>query len=123
MKRVLIVDDAATVRHYHRQVLEAAGYQVLDAANGLEGLEKALMALPDLVLADVNMPRMDGYSLLAALRAEPALAATPVIIITTEALARHEREAVEHGANLCLLKPVAPEALVQYADLLAGGAA
>lgn len=121
MRHVLIVDDAATVRQYHRQVLEAAGYAVSEAANGLEGLEKALQGPVDLMLVDVNMPRMDGYSLLAELRGRPELAAVPVIIITTEPLERHEDQAIEHGANLCLLKPVLPETLQLYAGILTGG--
>ncbi|GAB7127729.1 response regulator [Silvimonas sp. JCM 19000] len=122
MKRVLIVDDATTVRLYHRQILEAAGYAVAEAANGIEGLEKALVDTFDLFVIDVNMPRMDGYSLLAALREDARSSATPAMIITTEALERHRERATQTGANLCLLKPVDATELVVYADMLTGGA-
>lgn len=120
MKRVLIVDDAATIRQYHRQVLESAGYRVEEAVNGIEALEKALQSPADLMLVDINMPRMDGYSLLAELRKDAQLAAMPVIVISTEAPERHARQAAEHGANLCLHKPVAPDTLLLYASMLTG---
>ena len=68
MKRVLIVDDAALVRAYYRQALERAGYEVDEALNGLEGLEKVLMQPFDLAIVDVNMPQMDGITFLRTLR-------------------------------------------------------
>ena len=60
-KRILIVDDAATVRMYHRGILESAGYAVEEAMNGIEALEKALEAPFDLYVVDVNMPKLNGY--------------------------------------------------------------
>ena len=82
---VLVVDDAATVRLYYRQVLGSLGCAVVEAWNGAEGLEKALVEPPQLILLDVNMPVLDGYSMLRALRREPALRAIPVVMITTAA--------------------------------------
>ncbi|MBF0333215.1 MAG: response regulator, partial [Alphaproteobacteria bacterium] len=76
-KRILIVDDAATVRLYCRQVLEAAGFATIEAANGVEGLERALLNPVDLILVDVHLPKMDGYGMLRALRRQPAIAALP----------------------------------------------
>ena len=69
-KRILVVDDASLVRLYYRTALEAAGFEVTEALNGLEALEHLLGRHFDLVIVDVNMPQMDGLSLLQALRAK-----------------------------------------------------
>lgn len=119
MKRILIVDDAATVRLYHRSILEPAGYTVDEAMNGLEGLEKALEAPFDLYLVDVNMPKMDGYTFLRELRAQ-ALPQAPAIIISTEAESHDLSTGYAAGANLYLIKPARPETLLAYVSLLLG---
>jgi two-component system chemotaxis response regulator CheY len=122
MKRILIVDDAATVRLFHRQILEKAGYAVDEAVNGLEALEKALQQPYDLYLVDVNMPLQDGFSFLRLLREQP-IAQAPAVMITTEA-GHHDREqAWVAGANYFLTKPIKVEALQRLAALLTGGAA
>jgi two-component system chemotaxis response regulator CheY len=118
MPRVLVVDDATTVRMYHRAILEAGGFRVEEAANGYEGLEKALSGAFDLLLVDVNMPKMDGYSLVRALRADPATASVPAILISTEAEAADARQGYEAGANLYLVKPVRPDDLTINAKML-----
>jgi two-component system chemotaxis response regulator CheY len=117
---ILVVDDAATVRLYYRSVLEEMGCQVEEAWNGTEALEKALCAPPDLMLVDVNMPRMDGYGLLAAVRQEPSLRAIPAVMISTEGSARNEDQAYDVGANLYLHKPVRPERLASLVRVLTG---
>lgn len=117
---VLVVDDAATVRLYYRQVLGSLGCAVAEAWNGAEGLEKALVEPPQLILLDVNMPVLDGYSMLRALRREPALRAIPVVMITTEAGAGQEELAYAAGANFYLHKPVRPERLTSLARVLLG---
>lgn len=117
----LIVDDAATVRLYHAQILEEQGFEVAQAANGLEGLEAALQRPPDVALVDVNMPKMDGYAMLRALREEPTVHHVPAIMISTEAAASDAERAYAAGANFYLVKPVRPERLVRLARLLAGG--
>lgn len=124
MKRILLIDDAATARLYHRRVLEPLGFAVEEAANGYEALEK-LMAQPfDLLLVDVNMPKMDGYTLLKTLRQEgPELNGIPAIIISTESELRDARAAYLAGANLYLTKPVKPPILARYTRLLSGEAA
>lgn len=125
MKRVLVVDDASTVRLYHRQILESAGFAVAEAANGLEALEKALPtqggaaeSLFALWLIDINMPRMDGITLLQQLRQDPAIGATPAVMITTEDRRGEAELAYAAGANLFLVKPLAPDELLAYARLL-----
>ena len=120
MKRILIVDDAATVRMYHRAILESAGYAVEEAVNGIEALEKALTAPYDLYLVDVNMPKMDGYAFLRELRSHGELPQAPAIMISTEAEAIDQNKAYEAGANLYLVKPTRPDVLLGYVRLLLG---
>jgi two-component system chemotaxis response regulator CheY len=119
-RRVLVVDDARTVRLYYRGILEKAGIDVTEAENGLEGLEKAEAASFDLLLVDINMPKMDGYAMLRAIRADPTMRGTPAIMISTEAEGRDAQRAYEAGANVYLVKPVRPEQLRAFAELLMG---
>lgn len=119
IKRILIVDDAATVRLYYRSILEAAGYRTEEAVNGIEALEKALLASFDLYLVDVNMPKLDGYAFLQELRSRD-LPQTPAVMISTEAQESDQRRAYVAGANLYLTKPVKPKELLGYARLLLG---
>ncbi|HYH20345.1 MAG TPA: response regulator [Azospirillum sp.] len=118
--RVLVVDDAATVRAYTRQILEADGFAVEEAVNGLDGLERALASPPDLLIVDINMPKMDGYTMLHAVRREPELAGIPALMITTEAREADRVRALGAGANWYLVKPVRPDALALSARLLTG---
>jgi two-component system, chemotaxis family, chemotaxis protein CheY len=121
MKRILIIDDAATVRMYHREILEAAGYTTEEAVNGLEALEKTLVQPFDLYLVDVNMPKLDGYGFLRELRRQN-LPQAPAIMVSTEADEPDRKRAYAAGANLYLVKPVRPEQLLAPIDLLLGGA-
>jgi two-component system, chemotaxis family, chemotaxis protein CheY len=120
-KRVLTVDDAGLIRRYYREILERAGYEVEEAINGLEAIEKLLRTPADLLIVDINMPQMDGLSLLRHLRRQPPpLCAIPALVSSTEAGAQDMDAARAAGANLYLVKPVKPEILVQYAALLTG---
>ena len=83
MSRVLVVDDSETVVNFLRVVLESQEYEVDTASDGNEGLAKAHQSLPDLIITDSIMPGMDGFSLLHALRADPATEAVPVIMLTS----------------------------------------
>jgi two-component system chemotaxis response regulator CheY len=121
--RVLVIDDASLVRMYYRDALERAGYEVDEALNGLEALEKLLVEAADLLVVDVNMPQMDGFTFLEALRRQDsAVAATPALVTSTEAGAQDIAAGRAAGANHYLVKPVAPEALVACADLMTGRA-
>jgi two-component system chemotaxis response regulator CheY len=123
MKHILIVDDAATVRMYHRAILEDAGYRVEEAVNGVEALEKtlekALDSAFDLYLVDVNMPQMDGYSFLRALRGQDIVQA-PAIMVSTEGEDGDRSQAFAAGANLYIVKPARAEHLLRHARLLLG---
>lgn len=123
-KRVLVVDDASLVRMYYRDALERAGFIVEEALNGLEALEKLLVAPADLLVVDVNMPKMDGISFLRALRSQAMPnAAIPALVTTTEAAPQDRAAAREAGANLYLVKPIAQETLVAYTMMLCGAPA
>ena len=121
MKRILIVDDAATVRMYHRGILESAGYLVEEAWNGIEALEKALKSPFDLYVVDINMPRLDGYGFLRELR-QQEIAQQPAVMVSTEAAAGDERKAYQAGASCYLVKPVAQSQLLSHVRLLLGEA-
>lgn len=118
--KVLVVDDATTVRMFYRQALEAIGYAVEEAVNGYEGLEKALCQEFDLLLVDINMPKMDGYQMLRAIRHDAALQQVPAIMISTEAQEADALRAYQAGANLYMTKPVRPNELTQIVRLMVG---
>ena len=122
-KRVLVVDDANLVRMYYRTALERAGFEVDEALNGLEALEKLHQAPADLLIVDVNMPQMDGFSFLRILRRQDLpMAAIPALVISTEAGAQDRDAARAAGGNFYLVKPVSPETLADYAAMLCGAA-
>ena len=121
MKRILVIDDAATVRMYHRHILEQAGYLVEEAINGVEALEKALLTQFDLYLVDINMPKLDGYGFLRELRSND-MAQAPAIMISTEAAAEDRQRAYAAGANYYMAKPMQPEQLLAPVALMLGEA-
>ena len=119
--RILIVDDSSLVRLYCRDVLESAGFEVDQAINGIEAMEKVLAQTFDLVIVDVNMPRMDGFSFLRALRASANVAASlPALVITTEAGKQDREDARAAGASYYLVKPVSEADLVRHVAALTG---
>lgn len=120
--RVLVVDDAATVRAYTRSVLSADGFLVEEAVNGMEGLERALARPPDLLIVDINMQKMDGYEMLRRLRREPGLRDLPAVMISTEEKPADRERALLAGANWYFVKPVRPDDLTAAARLLTGRA-
>ncbi|WP_337271223.1 response regulator [Oryzifoliimicrobium ureilyticus] len=122
MKHILIIDDATTVRMYHRQVLSEAGFAVDESINGVEALEKALTKHYDLFVVDVNMPKMDGYRFLRELRSNADLHQAPAVMVSTEAEDKDRDAAWAAGANYYMTKPTKPEALTRVAHLLTGDA-
>jgi two-component system chemotaxis response regulator CheY len=117
----MIVDDASLVRMYYGSALRAAGYDVDEALNGLEAIEKLLTRPADLIVLDINMPKMDGATFLRTLRCqELPLGATAVLVTSTESARQDAALAREAGANFYLVKPVATETLVTHIALLCG---
>ena len=123
MPHVLVIDDSATTRLYYRATLEPAGFSVDEAANGLEGLEKTLLAPFDLVIVDINMPTMDGLTFLREMRKRAEVRDLPAIVITTQQRDEDRARAHAAGANAYVVKPVDPRALVAYGRLMTGVAA
>lgn len=121
MRRILLVDDSHTVRMYGRSILTSLPeVQIEEAQNGVEALEKTIARKFDLLLVDVNMPKMDGYTLLRELRSRPALWSIPAIMVTTEDKKEDLRRAYAAGASFHLSKPFDPEFLRRSVVLLLG---
>lgn len=120
-KTILVVDDAALVRTYYRSIMEGAGFRVEEALNGLEALETLLAGTIDLLVVDINMPRMDGLTFLRTLRQkEGSMGSIPALVTSTESAAADIAAARAAGANFYLMKPVERELLVQFARMLCG---
>jgi two-component system chemotaxis response regulator CheY len=112
MPTILAVDDSASLRQMVVFTLKEAGYDVVEAADGQEALEKAKRTRADLVLSDVNMPRMDGLQLTRELRQLPDYKFTPILILTTEAGGDKKMEGKAAGATGWIVKPFNPEQLI-----------
>ncbi len=121
MKRVLIVDDAVTIRLFHRQLVEKVGCEVDEAENGVEALEKISAKTYDLFLVDVNMPKMDGYRLIQEIRNIPDVQHIPVIMISTEIMQKDKEIGYRAGCNLYVKKPVNPGIFCTQLTLLLDG--
>src|SRR5215470_10514037 len=111
MKRILVIDDEEWLREMVQMALNQKGFDVIEAENGAAGIEKARRELPDLILCDVNMDRVDGYKTLSSLRGEPATAAIPFILMTGLADNAGMRHGMELGADDYLPKPFTIDAL------------
>jgi two-component system chemotaxis response regulator CheY len=117
---ILTVDDSASLRMAIRIALSGAGYQVSEAADGVEGLAKAEATRFDMIVTDLNMPRMDGLSMIRELRKRPAQAGVPIIFLTTESDGEMKAEARAAGATGWLVKPFVPDQLVKIARKVLG---
>ncbi|MCS6944904.1 MAG: response regulator [Sutterellaceae bacterium] len=113
MASILAVDDSASMRQMVSFTLKSAGYQVIEAADGVEALEKAEKHAVDLVLTDQNMPRMDGITLVKNLRVKEAYARVPILILTTESSAEMKAKGKAAGATGWLVKPFDPNKLLE----------
>jgi two-component system, chemotaxis family, chemotaxis protein CheY len=109
---ILAVDDSAAVRRSVQLTLSCAGYEVVPAVDGVEALEYARRHGVDLVLTDVNMPRMDGITLVRELRVLPAYRYTPVLILTTESSQEKMLQGKQAGATGWIVKPFNPDHLL-----------
>ena len=119
-KVILAVDDSASIRQMVSFTLKSAGYEVLDAVDGQDGLEKANAHAVDLILTDQNMPRMDGLSLIKTLRAMPQYAKTPILMLTTESSDAMKTQGRAAGATGWLVKPFDPQRLIDVVRKVIG---
>jgi chemosensory pili system protein ChpA (sensor histidine kinase/response regulator) len=102
---VMVVDDSITMRKVTGRVLERSGYEVVTAKDGLDAVEKLIDRVPDLMLLDIEMPRMDGYELATHMKNDPRLASVPIIMITSRTGEKHRQRAFEIGVERYLGKP------------------
>jgi chemosensory pili system protein ChpA (sensor histidine kinase/response regulator) len=109
---VMVVDDSLTVRKITGRLLEREGYRVLTAKDGVDALEQLIDLKPDVVLTDIEMPRMDGFDLVRNIRADARLHDLPVVVITSRLAEKHRRYALEVGADHYLGKPYQEEELL-----------
>ena len=110
---VMIVDDSLTVRKITSRLLAREGYQVTTAKNGVEALEQLTQALPDVMLVDIEMPRMDGFELTRNIRADKRLRKIPIIMITSRTAEKHRQYALDLGVDHYLGKPYQEDELLR----------
>lgn len=115
-KTILTVDDSSTMRQMIGFTLKGAGFDILEAGDGLEALERARGQKLSLVITDVNMPRMDGITLVQRLRALPEFRFTPILVLTTESGPDMKQKGKEAGATGWIVKPFSPEKLLDVVN-------
>jgi two-component system cell cycle response regulator DivK len=111
--RVLVVDDFEDNRQMYAEFLRFVGFEVSEAGNGTEALERAFAATPDLVVMDLSLPGLDGWEATRRLKADTRTKHVPVIALTGHALAGHSKGALEAGCDAFLTKPCLPERLAE----------
>lgn len=111
--KILAVDDDKGMRILLRATLERKGFQVVEASNGEAAVEQVFASPPDLILMDVMMPRMDGFTACQIIRNTESTAHIPVILLSALSSGQHKDKGLESGANLYLTKPVPPSILVE----------
>jgi two-component system chemotaxis response regulator CheY len=119
-KTILAVDDSSSLRQMVAFSLKAAGYQVVEAVDGQDGLDKAKLQTVDLVLTDQNMPRMDGLTLIKLLRNLPTYQKVPILMLTTESSDDMKSKGRAAGANGWLVKPFDPQRLIEVVKKVIG---
>lgn len=120
MKSILIADDQDDERAIQRALLEHLGYTVREAVDGVDALEQVGSNVPDLVLLDIAMPRLDGLGVCRALRSDPTTANIPVLFYTASVADEWEEEVARLGGCKVLVKPVDPHDVAQEVDSLIG---
>src|SRR5215218_7462815 len=111
--RVLLVDDYPDAREMYSEYLQFSGFDVVEAANGMEALQKAVDATPDIILMDLSLPVMDGWEATRRLKADARTAHIPVVALTGHALAGISEGAKRAGCDAFVIKPCLPEDLVK----------
>ena len=111
--RVLLVDDYPDAREMYTEYLEFSGFDVVEAGNGMEALQRAIDTMPDIILMDLSLPVMDGWEATRRLKADQRTAAIPVVALTGHALAGISEGAKKAGCDAFVTKPCLPEDLVR----------
>lgn len=121
MKRIMVVDDSSTIRKLINYILRKKDYHITEAEDGMDALEKLIETKVDLVIADLNMPNMDGIELVRSLRNNYYHLDTPIIMLTTTKDENLKKAALEAGVNLFLNKPIQPNILLYKVESLLMG--
>lgn len=120
-KHILIVDDSKTVRNLVAFIMKKEGFKVTAAEDGLDGLEKLYSEQKiDLIISDINMPRMDGITFIKTVREQDAYRDIPIVVLSTEGQENDIQRGLSIGANLYLVKPAQPEMMVKNIKMLLG---
>ena len=119
-KTVLAVDDSASIRQMVSFTLKSAGYEVIEAVDGQDGLDKAKAKSVNLILTDQNMPRMDGLTLIKNLLGLPQYSSTPILMLTTESSDAMKSQGRAAGATGWLVKPFDPQKLIEVVRKVIG---
>ncbi|MDH5346464.1 MAG: response regulator [Nitrospira sp.] len=120
--RLLLVDDSLSIRKFVGKMLESAGYQIDTAVDGEDGLRKASVAEYRMILTDLEMPKLNGFEVIQALRSRPETKQTPIVVMTTRAGDKHRQMALSIGANAYIAKPVEERVLLQEVERWIGRA-
>ena len=112
-KRILVVEDQEDNRKIMRDLLSSAGYEVIEAVTGSDGVAMAEAEVPDLILMDMQLPGIDGYEATRQIRAKPALRDVPIIAVTSYALNGDENKTLEAGCDAYFAKPFSPRKLLE----------
>jgi CheY-like chemotaxis protein len=123
MKKVLVADDKATSRELIRTVLETLGYEITEAADGLEAVRCAREVCPDLIVLDLHMPGLDGFGVLANLRGDKDFEKTPIMALTASAMQGDRERALAAGFSSYVTKPIPLGALRAEVQRLLGSPA
>lgn len=119
-KRIMSVDDSTSVRQLVAMTLTNAGYEVVTAEDGMDAVEKLKSSPVDMVLADLNMPRMDGISLVKHLRDTPAYRFIPIVLLTTESQEEKKAQGKAAGATGWIVKPFQQDQLLAVVKKVLG---
>jgi two-component system, cell cycle response regulator DivK len=111
-KRILVIEDTEDNRQIVRDLLTSAGYELVEAVDGEEGVEMAAKEKPDLILMDIQLPKMDGYEATRRIKADPDLRATPILAVTSYALSGDEEKTRAAGCDGYIAKPFSPRQLL-----------
>lgn len=121
-KHILIVDDSKTVRNLVAFIMKKEGFRVITAEDGLDGLERLYSAdRVDLIISDVNMPKMDGFTFIKTVREQESYRDIPVVVLSTEGQEKDIQQGMMLGANMYMVKPAQPDDLVRNVKMLLGG--
>jgi two-component system cell cycle response regulator DivK len=120
-KKILVVEDTEDNRQILRDLLGMAGYEMVEAHDGAQGVAMAAEHMPDLILMDIQMPVLDGYEATRRIKADPALAAIPIVAVTSYALSGDEQKARAAGCNDYIAKPYSPRQMLAKVREILGG--